>query len=254
MKSNIYETSTTLSQYLLFHYKSEKENVSFPFKGLNNENFPTRCVKLCRPLVRGKKIRSLDLGCAVGRSTFELTRFSSEVIGIDYSAKFIETANLLKKNQKLWTETIIEGALEKPVLIKLPKGIYPEKVYFEQGDAEQLRTNLGEFDLVLMANLIDRLKNPRRCLEQMPLLVKKHGILMITSPYTWLEEFTEKKNWLGGIQQKPKNIQTLDTLKKILNPNFILLKKLNVPFLIREHARKYQWGVSEATVWRRKAC
>ena len=26
----------------------------------------------------------------------------------------------------------------------------------------------------------------------------------------------------------------------------------NVPFLIREHARKFQWGVSESSVWRKK--
>jgi hypothetical protein len=28
-----------------------------------------------------------------------------------------------------------------------------------------------------------------------------------------------------------------------------LLHEEDVPFLIREHARKFQWGISHATVW-----
>jgi hypothetical protein len=27
----------------------------------------------------------------------------------------------------------------------------------------------------------------------------------------------------------------------------------DLPFLIREHARKFQWSVAEATIWRRKS-
>lgn len=39
---------------------------------------------------------------------------------------------------------------------------------------------------------------------------------------------------------------------KILSPHFDLVARTNEPFMIREHARKFQWGVSDATVWRRK--
>ena len=35
-----------------------------------------------------------------------------------------------------------------------------------------------------------------------------------------------------------------------LHFDFIAAKDL--PFLIREHARKYQWSVAQATIWRRK--
>lgn len=34
--------------------------------------------------------------------------------------------------------------------------------------------------------------------------------------------------------------------------NFELEKRLPMPFLIREHARKFQWGCSDGTVWRRR--
>lgn len=33
--------------------------------------------------------------------------------------------------------------------------------------------------------------------------------------------------------------------------HFRLEKREPMPFLIREHARKFQWGCSDGTVWRR---
>ena len=39
---------------------------------------------------------------------------------------------------------------------------------------------------------------------------------------------------------------------EILSKDFDLVAKEDTPFLIREHARKFQWGCSNAMVWRRK--
>lgn len=44
-----------------------------------------------------------------------------------------------------------------------------------------------------------------------------------------------------------------DTLKKILEPNFELVKEQDMPFLIRETVRRHQWTVSHATIWIRKS-
>jgi 2-polyprenyl-3-methyl-5-hydroxy-6-metoxy-1,4-benzoquinol methylase len=41
------------------------------------------------------ELRALDLGCAVGRSSFELTRYFDRVVGLDYSARFIQVAHIL---------------------------------------------------------------------------------------------------------------------------------------------------------------
>ncbi len=43
-----------------------------------------------------------------------------------------------------------------------------------------------------------------------------------------------------------------DTIAAFLSPDFEQVAEENVPFLIREHARKFQWGCSHAVVWRRK--
>ena len=42
------------------------------------------------------------------------------------------------------------------------------------------------------------------------------------------------------------------TLKKVLSPAFDLVEEVDMPFSIRETARKNQLTVAEATVWRRK--
>jgi len=41
-------------------------------------------------------LRAVDIGCAVGRTTYELTRCFDYVLGLDYSARFIQVASMLQ--------------------------------------------------------------------------------------------------------------------------------------------------------------
>ena len=54
---------------------------------------------------------ALDIGCAVGRSTFELSKKFSKVVGIDYSQAFIDCSNQLKKYGELPYSVTTEGSL-----------------------------------------------------------------------------------------------------------------------------------------------
>ena len=74
---------------------------------------------------------------------------------------------------------------------------------------------------------------------------------MITSPYTWLEEYTPKAKWIGGRREHGEPLSTLAGLQQTLEPRFALLHRENVPFVIRETARKHQHSLAEMTVWRR---
>ena len=67
-----------------------------------------------------------------------------------------------------------------------------ERTVFMQGDACNLPLDLGQFGCVLAANLICRLHNPLAFLDRCANLVAPGGILVITSPYTFLEEYTPK--------------------------------------------------------------
>lgn len=191
------------------------------------------------------RARALDLGCAVGRSAFELSAFCDEVVGIDYSQAFIAAASQLRDEGAVPYERLDEGHLRTALVARRPAGARPQRVVFEQGDAGDLRADLGDFDLVHAANLICRLPDPARLLQRLPLLVRPGGTLVLTTPCTWLGEFTAPMNWPAG--------PTLDWLRLHLDPAFALESVRDQPFLIRETARKFQWSLAQASVWTRRA-
>jgi hypothetical protein len=106
--------------------------------------------------------------------------------------------------------------------------------------------------LILAANLIDRLYSPKKFLSSVHERLNIGGILLITSPYTWLEEHTRREEWIGGFKQSAENFTTLDGLKEQLGQHFRLIAApVDVPFVIRETRRKYQHSLSEVTLWER---
>jgi len=88
---SLYETELLLQQYLLFHYGTGEDQLPYPFGPHDALFYPVRCVAEFAPFF-GETVRALDLGCAVGRSSFELARHAREVIGIDLSRRFIQAA------------------------------------------------------------------------------------------------------------------------------------------------------------------
>jgi putative 4-mercaptohistidine N1-methyltranferase len=125
-----------------------------------------------------------------------------------------------------------------------------DKVDFYLGDACNLNSTLTGYDLVLAANLIDRLYDPALFLTTIRERINPGGILLIASPYTWLEEHTKKQDWLGGYKKDGENYTTLDGLKAVLGPDFDLLREpQQVPFVIRETSRKFQHSLSDVTLW-----
>jgi hypothetical protein len=91
-------------------------------------------------------------------------------------------------------------------------------------------------------------------LNAMPKIVNKGGVVVMVTPFTWLEEFTPKSKWLGGfhdpVSQEP--LYSKDNLKMIMESlGFEKVYEEQMPLVIREHRRKYQYIISEATGWRR---
>lgn len=250
---NPYETDRLLHEYLLFHYGTPEEVLPYGFGPVAALGYPQRCVNECLEVTSlPVDARALDLGCAVGRSSFELARYCVEVIGVDYSARFVEAAESVRSVGELPYLRADEGELCTPLVARRPRGVDAGRVRFTQGNAMALPLELGSFDVVLMANLIDRLSAPLLCLERLRSLVRPGGQLVVTSPYTWMEEYTPKESWLGGRTVNGEPQGTLGGLKAVLSPDFKLAAVRDLPFLIREHSRKYQWSVAQASIWRRR--
>ncbi len=249
MPTNFYESNKAVSEYLLFHYG---EDEAFLMNGIGPKealHFARRCGRLWDGFAKNSE-RALDLGCAVGGSSLELSKRFDQVIGIDFAQALIDAAIRISEEKSAVISIVDEGEVTREVSIVLEKETRPENVRFRQGDAMNLEPELGAFDFVLMANLIDRLPEPKRCLESIHNWIAPDGVLAITSPYTWLEEFTPKEHWLGGYYREGRAVRAFDSLKAILQPRFELLDTRDMPFLIREHARKNQYSIAQASIWK----
>jgi putative 4-mercaptohistidine N1-methyltranferase len=242
----IYESDRLLAEYLLFHFGTADEILppdrQWPAGMLGALEFPKRTVA---HFSSGRVPCGLDLGCAVGRSTFEMARTCDHVTGVDFSHAFIHAARALRRGDALAYERLDEASIRTSLIARPPVGVDGKTLDFLQGDAMNLPADLGAFDRVHAANLLCRLPEPMRLLVRLPDLVKPGGELVLATPCTWLEEFTPPENW-------PPN-GTFEWLKASLIPDFSLVRQAEEPFLIRETARKFQWTTSMVTVWRRRS-
>jgi putative 4-mercaptohistidine N1-methyltranferase len=193
----------------------------------------------------------------VGRATFELAREFGDVTGLDYSARFIRIGVELRDKGHIRYTRIEEGELvsyRETKLSDLGLEGTQHRVSFQQADACNLKARYAGYDLVLATNLIDRLYSPRKFLAMIHERINPGGLLVIASPYTWDEEFTEKSEWLGGIRVAGDPFTTLDALHEYLTPHFTRLgEPQEIPFVLRETKHKFQHTLSEVTLWERRS-
>ena len=244
---NPYETDELVTQYMEFHYGDSYFGV---------ENYPAKCAQICLDLIPAQaKHKALDLGCAVGRTSFELAREFDEVVGIDLSARFIQCAAQLQDRGTLDYHMITEGELVIPRQASLEQlGLEQtkSKVSFFQEDACHLSSRHQNYDLIFAGNLLDRLQDPKQFLSSVYQYLNVGGVLVMSSPYTLLDEYTPRENWLGGYRENGQDIRVLDGMRNILEAHFSMVNQpVDVPFVIRETQRKYQHTLAELSCWKR---
>jgi 5-histidylcysteine sulfoxide synthase/putative 4-mercaptohistidine N1-methyltranferase len=249
--SRLYETDQLVTQYLDFHFGDAGGGL-LP---LGVPNFPRACVEATmRHVPADRRDRCLDIGCSVGRSAFEFARHFGHVDAIDFSARFIQAGVRLQQGDEVFYEVPTEGELttsRSVSLAALGLEAVGGRVLFMQGDACNLKDLFTDYDLIFAGNLIDRLYDPTLFLELIGARVRPGGMLVITSPYTWLEEYTQKAKWLGGRREAGEPLTTFAGLSRALDGRFTLRHREDVPFVIRETARKHQHSIAEMTIWQR---
>ncbi|WP_414830805.1 5-histidylcysteine sulfoxide synthase [Alteromonas sp. H39] len=244
-----YESDTQISQYCEFHYGKSYFGVP---------NFAKQCADVCIEYTTGRpRTKALDLGCAVGRVAFELSRYFDHVDALDFSARFIKTANAMQENKQIQYTLIEEGELTSfhlQRLAALDLDGAGNNIAFMQGDACNLKPQYTGYDLIFMGNLLDRVYSPKKLLATVSERLNSGGILVVTSPFTWLTDYTEREEWLGGYKEDTgETLTSTDALEQQLSQHFMpLTDPFDIPFVIRETKRKFQHSISECRVFQKK--
>ena len=252
IEMNIYETDKMVSEYIEFHYGDEHLGVP---------NFAVATAQAALKAVKEQGVkteRALDIGCATARSAFEFAKVFDYVDAVDFSVRLIGAPTNLQKTGSQRYVVQDEGEIVQYKEIKLEDfdgyEAVKDKIAFLQGDACNLVDKYTDYDLVFGANLIDRLYDPAKFLNLIKARIRDGGLLVLASPYTWLEEHTPRENWLGGFKANTgENYTTLEGIADTLGSGFELVgEPQDIPFVIRETRRKFQHTLSQLSVWRKK--
>lgn len=221
LNKNFYESDESISSYCDLYY--------------GKDNLYTNYVDLLIPYLKDlKNSKALDLGCCVGRTSFELAKIYDEVLGIDFSANYINIGVKLKLydfvNYKIKKEdkTFEERAISlKDFDLEKVK----DKVSFMQGDACNLKEIYKDFDLIFYSSLIDKLYYPKKFLEDVSRRINKNGFFVFLSSHNWFYEHINENN---------------------LFLEFELLDKIEVSSFIKMKNKNYENKTLLMSIWKKK--
>jgi SAM-dependent methyltransferase/uncharacterized protein YbaR (Trm112 family) len=149
----------------------------------------------------------LDLGCALGLSTFEIAKKFAFVIGVDNSFSFIREARKKSKDQRITnTEFIVADILNLPFKSQ-------------------------KFDLVFGLNIVEFVSLPR-LLEEVHNLLKPHCVFIITSPYDYNRENVNEPKMDDILIRKTIEKNGFEISHRTQNESFI-------PWMLKINERTY---------------
>lgn len=206
----------------------------------------------------------LDLGCSVGRTTFELaTRTEKPVLGIDLSFSMLQLAYQVLETSTATFDVKQNGLIYQEVEAQTPF-LRMDNVDFWMCDALALPFENAQFDVISSLNLIDCVPSPVNLLEGVSsnLLSGGHGIL--STPYDWSITATSEEAWIGGHSERGLTSQSpADVLRTFLSKNSqphaipdleLVYENLHVPWRTRLHARATMEYDTHLIVARKGSC
>ena len=151
------------------------------------------------------------------------------MVGFDYSDAFIDAAEHLRQQWSMEYKRHT-GAHRTTLKASIDERIDRERIGFVQGDAANLAgvpmvQNNEQYDAILLSNLMCRLSAPAQCLQQFTepdRYLKSGGILVISSPNTWMAEYTDPANFLDGAD----SAETLAALGECLPDSSCCTKRI----------------------------
>ncbi|MEM8550329.1 MAG: 5-histidylcysteine sulfoxide synthase, partial [Verrucomicrobiota bacterium] len=243
-----YETDPDVVPHCELHYGPEVFDL---------DNYPEKIAQVCLNAMEGRpRTRALELGCKVGRTSFELGVGFDYVLGLDPTARTIRIGvEMVDKGYTQW-EIPKEGDLvdfRQAHLKDLGLDGSRGKVEFMQADLSNMKDLYRDFDLILVNNLLERTYDPAKFLEGVHERLNDKGLLVIACTNDWREDFTQHPHWIGGYKDKTgENVITRDGLAQQLDTFEEVAAPVDIPLALRRHARAYETYVTQVTFWQKR--
>jgi SAM-dependent methyltransferase/uncharacterized protein YbaR (Trm112 family) len=144
----------------------------------------------------------LDVGCAVGRSTFELAgRGDGLVLGIDLSIPMLRLArSVLRSGRVRYPRRrvgLVYDEREFPVAFA-----GTDRVDFWACDALSPPFADRTFGQAVGLNVLDCVASPVALLSRLGCLLRVGGTALLSTPYDWSPAATAPQAWVGGHSQR----------------------------------------------------
>ncbi|CAJ1422409.1 unnamed protein product, partial [Effrenium voratum] len=203
-----------------FHYGRQSSVLAAAFGGKDIGALDAfgRVVAGC--LAAKGRTNALDVGCATGGLSFDLSEHFDHVVGIDASMAFIRAASCLQSDGSLRYNSPGSGH----VALARAKG-RPSRCSFACADAADFMQQGLRFDLILACNVLCRLRRPRQWLASLPTSLSPQGVVVLPGKDAfcvfrwkgWQSLVNEREvgdQWLEEADARRKQLETFGTLRK----------------------------------------
>jgi SAM-dependent methyltransferase/uncharacterized protein YbaR (Trm112 family) len=226
---------------------------------------PGSIVKLLRrgfsSMERSVKGPVIDMGCAVGRTTFELAQVCDEIVlGVDLNFGMLKTAaSILEKGCISYPRRRGGIAFERrgfPAVFEKAA-----KVDFWVCDATALPFSANAFSAGVSLNVLDCAWSPYDHLKEVGRILMPGGNAVVSTPYDWTAHATPVEAWLGGHSQRSEHKgASPEVLRSLMSggghPHAVedleLISEENVPWTLRLHDRSVMEYLVHLMILRKK--
>ena len=183
---------------------------------------------------------ALDIGCAVGRLAFELTKSHDRVIGLDTSPAFISAARRIRRDRELRFDLVVEGQITVERACALDAAWNFEQVEFIVADALAMPFRTDSAATATSINILEKVPDPRRHLADINrVLSNRNAQLVFSDPFSWDASVIDPQLWLGGRNTGPYPGRGLEVMAGIFSGRDHIFEP---PLAIREKGRVH-WKI-----------
>jgi SAM-dependent methyltransferase len=189
----------------------------------------------------------LDIGCSVGRTTFEMAAHTCDlVVGVDLNFGMLRMARQVARQGRV-RHPLRQGGIvyrERDFAVDLRGRAQAE---FWACDAMALPFANRNFAGALSFNITDCVPSPVAHLMELGRVLGHDAQAIVTTPYDWSSNATPLANWIGGHSQRSNNAgQSTRELRRVLSEDaqpehdtrmVVAREEENVPWYVYVHER-----------------